>query len=121
MLTTAEAAEWLHLHLGGRKRSAAAVRKVMRTGFRGVVLKSYSYGRERRTTEEDLWLFVAQIGVIPRPAAPEQIVPAIAVPTAVTGFQVKSGSGDPVDEIAAAQKRFRRLGITEKRRAAGGT
>jgi hypothetical protein len=127
-LTPVEAAEWLHRHLGGRKRSAAAIRKVMRTGFRGVVLKSYAYGRERRTTESDLHHFLAQIGAIPLPAVQEQItVRAPAVPSPTAGFQTESHV-DPADEIAAAQERFRRLGTaspgqpTRKRhrRAAGG-
>jgi len=65
--TPAEAADWLHRHLGGRKRNAAAVRKVMRTGFRGVRLRSYAYGRERRTTEADLRRFVGEIGAVPCP------------------------------------------------------
>lgn len=107
-LTPAEAAEWLHRHLGGRKRSAAAVRKVMRTGFRGVVLKSYPYGRERRTTESDLRHFVAQIGALPFPDGREQIaLPVVRPSTATAGFpeQIR---GDPADEIAAAQERFRR-------------
>lgn len=107
-LTPAEAAEWLHRHVGGRKRSAAAVRKVMRTGFRGVVLKSYLYGRERRTTESDLRHFIAQIGAVPLPAAPEKIaLPALALPAATAGFEVESYL-DPADEIAAAHDRFRR-------------
>jgi hypothetical protein len=58
LLTPAEAADWLHAQLGGRKRTAAAIPKVMRTGFRGVVLKSYPYGRERGTTEADLRVYV---------------------------------------------------------------
>jgi hypothetical protein len=126
MLTPAEAADWLHDQLGGRKRTAAAVRKTMRTGFRGVVLKSYPYGRERRTTEADLRAFVARIGAIPRPAAPEQIAVAGLAPTAVGGFQVESTGDDPADEIAAAQERFRRRRLTpprarpHQRRAAGG-
>ena len=104
-LTPAEAAEWLHRHLGGRKRSAAAIRKVMRTGFRGVVLKSNTYGRERRTTESDLRRFVAQIGAVPLPAAPEQI--ALPPPSATAGLQGESHV-DPADEISSAQERFRR-------------
>jgi hypothetical protein len=105
-LSPGEAAEWLHQLLGGRKRSPAAIRKVMRTGFRGVVLNSYQYGRERRTTETDLRHFVAQIGAVPRP-------PQLASPSTQDGltharvaFQVKS-TVDPVNEIAAAQERFR--------------
>src|SRR5687768_17150010 len=78
-LSPAEAADWLHRHLGGRKRTAAAVRKVMRTGFRGVVLKSYPYGRERRTTEADLRQFVVQIGTVPRLPAPEHAATPITV------------------------------------------
>lgn len=119
-LSPAEAAEWLHQLLGGRKRSAAAIRKVMRTGFRGVVLKSYPYGRERRTTETDLRAFVAKIGAVPRPPASED-APAATSPA----FQVKSHM-DPVDEIAAAQERFRaRKNMPPRtaprpRRAAGG-
>jgi hypothetical protein len=108
LLTPAEAADWLHAQLGGRKRTAAAVRKVMRTGFRGVVLQSYLYGRERRTTEAALQAFVAQIGVRPRPPAPEQVsIVELAAPSSEGGFQVKSNA-DPADEIAAAQARFRR-------------
>lgn len=107
-LTTAEAAEWLQLHLGGRKRSAAAVRKVMRTGFRGVVLKSYPYGRERRTTESDLRQFLARIGAVPLPAASEQIaLPALVSPHKTAESQMEFRA-DPADEIAAAQERFRR-------------
>ncbi len=108
-LTPAEAAEWLHRHLGGRKRSAAAIRKVMRTGFRGVVLKSYPYGRERRTTESDLRQFVAEIGAVPLPSPPEQIdLPAPAFPAATAGLLPAETHLDPADEIAAAQARFRR-------------
>ena len=105
-LTPAEAAEWLHRHLGGRKRSAAAIRKVMRTGFRSVVLKSYTYGRERRTTESDLRRFVAQIGAVPLPAVPEEIALPLAPPSATAAFQ--ESHVDPADEVASAQKRFRR-------------
>ena len=126
MLTPCEAAEWLHAQLGGRKRTPAAVRKIMRTGFRGVVLKSYAYGRERRTTEADLHAFVAQIGAVPRLAVPEKVaIPALLASQTVSGFQVKSAA-DPADEIAAAQARFRRrkqppLGDRgPQRRAAGG-
>lgn len=123
LLTPAEAADWLHAQLGGRKRTAAAVRKVMRTGFRGVVLKSYPYGRERRTTEADLRVYVAAIGAVWRPPAPQQL--AVQAPPD-TGFQVKSDA-DPADEIAAAQERFRRRHQPQlrtgrqQRRAAGGT
>ncbi|MQA92147.1 MAG: hypothetical protein GEU90_18295 [Gemmatimonas sp.] len=107
-LTPAEAAEWLHRHLGGRKRSAAAIRKVMRTGFRSVVLKSYKYGRERRTTESDLRRFVAQIGAVPLPAAPKHIeLRAVTLPSPTAGLQVESQI-DPADEITTAQERFRR-------------
>jgi hypothetical protein len=110
-LTPAEAAEWLYRHLGGRKRSAAAIRKVMRTGFRSVVLKSYAYGRERRTTESDLRRFVAQIGAVPLPGAPEEIaLPALAPLSASTAFQ--ESHVDPADEIDSAQKRFRRRTAT---------
>ncbi len=118
-LSPVEAAEWLHQLLGGRKRSAAAIRKVMRTGFRGVVLKSYPYGRERRTTETDLRAFVAKIGAVPRLPASEA-TPAATSPA----FQVKS-TVDPVDEIAAAQERFRARkntpprSVSRQRRAAG--
>jgi hypothetical protein len=110
-LSPAEAAEWLHQLLGGRKRSAAAIRKVMRTGFRGVVLKSYPYGRERRTTETDLRAFVAKIGAVPRPPASEG-APATTSPA----FQMKSHV-DPIDEIAAAQERFRARKNTPPRTA----
>ena len=126
LLSPAEAADWLHAQLGGRKRTAAAVRKVMRTGFRGVVLKSYPYGRERRTTEADLRVYVAAIGAHPRGATPPQLaVPVLSAPSADVGFQVKSDA-DPADEIATAQERFRRRHQppprTEPRarRAAGG-
>jgi hypothetical protein len=119
-LTPAEAAEWLHRQLGGRKRSAAAIRKVMRTGFRGVVLKSYPYGRERRTTEADLRAFMADIGAVPRPAAREPVAPPYAA-------EVPAGPDmDAEDEIAAAQERFRRgraatpSPATRHRRAAEG-
>ncbi|HEX2094864.1 MAG TPA: hypothetical protein VHG28_20865 [Longimicrobiaceae bacterium] len=105
-LTPAEAAEWLHRHLGGRKRSAAAIRKVTRTGFRGVVLKSYPYGRERRTTESDLRHFVVEIGTVPLPATPEQIAFPV-LPQPATTLAVETHL-DPADEIAAAQERFRR-------------
>lgn len=105
-LTPVEAAEWLHRHLGGRKRSAAAIRKVMRTGFRGVVLKSYPYGRERRTTEADLRKFVAEIGAVPRPGAPEHTARPILAPPPAAGVPAGSDE-DPADEIAAAQARFR--------------
>jgi hypothetical protein len=124
-LTPAEAAEWLHHRLGGRKRSAAAVRKVMRTGFRGVVLKSYPYGRERRTTEADLRAFVAEIGAVPRPLSPETVVPPILAPPCATELQA-GAEVDAEDEIAAAQERFRRGSAatpspaTRRRRAAGG-
>lgn len=123
MLTPAEAADWLHARLGGRRRTPAAVRKVMRTGFRGVVLKSYPYGRERRTTEADLRAYVAMIGAVPRPAVPEPTrAPDLAPPGAGRGFQVKSGADDPSDEIAAAQERFRRRPQRPRtaRHAAGG-
>lgn len=103
--TPAEAAEWLHRHLGGRKRSAAAVRKVMRTGFRGVVLKSYPYGRERRTTEADLRRFVAQIGALPRPPAPEQAPGPVTV---AAPAESATRHLDPADEVTAAQERFGR-------------
>jgi hypothetical protein len=106
-LSPAEAAEWLHQLLGGRKRSAAAIRKVMRTGFRGVVLKSYPYGRERRTTEADLRAYVAQIGAVPRPAAPDRQQPVTITPATAPGFQVKSTQRDPAVELAAAQERHR--------------
>jgi len=120
-LTTAEAADWLHRHLGGRKRSAAAVRKVMRTGFRGVVLKSYPYGRERRTTEADLRRFVVQIGAIPRPPAPEHAAAPITVmaPTPAGGGFATKAHGDPADEIAAAQERFSRRRTTAPARPPG--
>jgi hypothetical protein len=118
-LTPAEAAEWLHRHLGGRKRSAAAVRKVMRTGFRGVVLKSYPYGRERRTTESDLRHFVAEIGAVPRPTAPEPVtLPILALPSVTAGLPVESHL-DPADEITAAQERFRRRRTAPPSRPAG--
>lgn len=126
MLTPAEAADWLHAQLGGRKRSAAAIRKVMRSGFRGVVLKSYPFGRERRTTEADLQMFVAQIGTVPRAKPPKQIaISTIAAPFEAKGFEVKSDA-DPADKIAAAQDRFRRhrqpplTTAARQRRAAGG-
>jgi hypothetical protein len=125
-LSPAQAAEWLHERLGGRKRSAAAIRKVMRTGFRGVVLKSYPYGRERRTTEADLRAFVARIGAVPRPATALEQQPVTRItPATPDGFQVKSIT-DPVDEIAAAQERFRERKKARprtpqrQRRAAGG-
>jgi hypothetical protein len=126
--TPAEAAEWLHRYLGGRKRTAAAVRKVMRTGFRGVVLKSYAYGRERRTTEADLRQFVVQIGGIPRPPAPEKAdAPLTIVATApAKGGVVTKTHDDPGDEIAAAHERFGRPRTPAparppgQRRAAGG-
>lgn len=120
-LTPAEAADWLHRHLGGRKRSAAAVRKVMRTGFRGVVLKSYPYGRERRTTEADLRQFVAQIGAVPRPPAPEQVATPVAVlaPASAGGGSATKAHTDPADEIAAAQERFGRRGTTAPARPPG--
>jgi hypothetical protein len=126
-LTPAEAADWLHRHLGGRKRSAAAVRKVMRTGFRGVVLNSYPYGRERRTTEADLRRFVVQIGAIPRPPAPEQAAAPVAVLASAPagGRFATKGHVDPADEIAAAQERFGRRRTTAparppiQRRASG--
>jgi hypothetical protein len=123
-LTPAEAAEWLHRHLGGRKRSAAAIRKVMRTGFRGEVLKSYPYGRERRTTESDLRHFVAEIGAVPLPATPEQIALPV-LPQPATALAVETHL-DPADEIAAAQERFRRRRTAppsrppRQRRAVGG-
>src|ERR1700741_577236 len=116
-LTPTEAANWLHRHLGGRKRSAAAVRKVMRTGFRGVVLKSYPYGRERRTTETDLRRFVVQIGAIPRPPASEQVASPVTAP-AEGGFATKART-DPADEIAAAQERFGRRQTTAPARPPG--
>ncbi|HEU4886120.1 MAG TPA: hypothetical protein VFT45_28030 [Longimicrobium sp.] len=125
-LTPAEAADWLHRHLGGRKRSAAAVRKVMRTGFRGVVLKSYPYGRERRTTEADLRRFVVQIGAIPLPPTPAAApVTVMASAPAGGGFATKAHA-DPADEVAAAQERFGRRRTTAparppgQRRASGG-
>lgn len=119
-----EAADWPHQQLGGRKRSAAAIRKVIRTGIRGVVLKSFPYGHERRTTEADLRQFVAQIGAVPHLSALEHAVRI--TPAAPSTLQVKS-SMDPADEIAAAQERFRSVeGATPKaeprhRRAARGT
>lgn len=125
--TPAEAAEWLHRHLGGRKRTAAAVRKVMRTGFRGVVLKSYAYGRERRTTEADLRQFVVQIGGIPR-RAPEKADASltIAATAPAKGGVATKTHDDPGDEIAAAHERFGRSRTPAparppgQRRAAGG-
>jgi len=128
--TPAEAADWLHRHLGGRKRSAAAVRKVMRTGFRGVQLRSYAYGRERRTTEAELRRFVAEIGAVPRPvsetpgakpSAGAAAAPPVAHPV---NSQPETLLLCPADEIAAAQERFGRRaarGHSAHRRAAGGT
>src|SRR5690606_20257306 len=60
-LTPAEAADWLHQQLGGRKRKSAAIRKLMCTGLGGVVLGSFRYGRELRTTRADLKRFVQEI------------------------------------------------------------
>ena len=105
-LTPHEAAEWLHRHVGGRKRSAAAVRKAMRTGFRGVVLSSYPYGRERRTTEADLRRFVAQIGLAPRPPAPERLAPSPRTFTPTMTEAVAPSYPDPAEEIAAAEARY---------------
>lgn len=127
-LSPAEAADWLHRHLGGRKRTAAAVRKAMRTGFRGVVLKSYPYGRERRTTEADLRQFVVQIGAVPRLPAPEHGDTPITVraPTSAGGGLATNAHTDPADEVAAAQERFGRRRMTAparppgQRRASGG-
>jgi hypothetical protein len=126
--TPAEAAEWLHRNLGGRKRTPAAVRKVMRTGFRGVVLKSYFYGRERRTTEADLRQFVVRTGAILRPPAPETAeTPLTLVAAAPTKREVATKTNDdPGDEIAAAHERFelRRTPASARppgqRRASGG-
>ena len=60
-MTAEEAAEWLHRALGGRKRKPAAVRKLMRTGYRGVVLESFRVGREVRTTEAALERFAGAL------------------------------------------------------------
>lgn len=122
-LSAAEAAEWLHNRLGGRKRTAAAVRKVMRTGFRGVILNSYLYGRERRTTEADLQRFVEEIGAVPQVPQPQRTAVPARTPTA-SAFQVESQTS-PADEIAAAQQRFGRdhavtAGGSERRRTASG-
>lgn len=111
--TPAEAADWLHRHLGGRKRSAAAVRKVMRTGFRGVRLRSYAYGRERRTTEADLRRFVAEIGAVPRavsdaPGAMRAAGTAASPDARPVKSQPETLLLCPADEIAAAQERFGR-------------
>jgi hypothetical protein len=59
-VTAEEAAEWLHQALGGRKRKPAAVRKLMRTGYRGIVLESFRVGREVRTTEASLERFAGR-------------------------------------------------------------
>jgi len=60
-VTAEEAAEWLHQTLGGRKRKPAAVRKLMRTGYRGIVLESFRVGREVRTTEASLERFAGAL------------------------------------------------------------
>lgn len=60
-ITAEEAAEWLHRALGGRKRKPAAVRKLMRTGYRGIVLESFRVGREVRTTEAALERFAGAL------------------------------------------------------------
>jgi hypothetical protein len=111
-LTAAEAADWLHRHLGGRRRSPAAVRKMMRTGLRGVVLQSFSFGRERRTTEPDLLRFLREVRDGCRP------VPGSALPPGETsGAQPGPRNVDPADEIAAAKASFGVL--RPERRAAG--
>lgn len=103
-LTPAEAAEWLHERLGGRKRKPAAIRKLMRSGLGGIVLRSFHYGRELRTTEADLKRFVREIrAATQRPTSRR---------SQVDQSDVTSGSRivDPSDEIAEVKSRF----ITER-------
>ena len=116
-LSPSEAADWLHRHLGGRKRTPAAVRKVMRTGFRGVVLDSYPYGRERRTTVNALRKFISEIGAEPRSPAgasarSEALLETTSSDAGSSRFDMESNP-DPADEIAAAQARFG--GVTGQR------
>jgi hypothetical protein len=101
-LTAGEAADWLHRHLGGRKRTPAAVRKMMRTGLRGVVLQSFSFGRERRTTEQDLQRFLGEVRDMCR-SVPRSVLP----PGETSGALPPPRDVDPADEIAAAKASFR--------------
>ncbi len=100
-LTAAEAADWLHRHLGGSKRSPAAVRKMMRTGLRGVVLQSFSFGRERRTTEQDLQRFLGEVRSRCR-----SDTRAALPPDETPGALPASRDVDPAGEIAAAKASF---------------
>ncbi len=100
-LTAAEAADWLHRHLGGRKRTPAAVRKMMRTGLRGVVLQSFSFGRERRTTEQDLERFLGEVRGRCR-----SVTGSPLPPRETSGALPPKRDVDPADEIAAAKASF---------------
>lgn len=97
-LTPADAAEWLHAHVGGHQRQPAAIRKLMRSGLGGVVLRSFHYGRELRTTEADLKRFILEIRAATQRSTPDR-----------TQFGRGSPSSRPVDpanEIAAARWRL---------------
>lgn len=99
-LTPGDAAEWLHQHLGGRKRKPAAIRKLMRSGLGGVVLRSFHYGRELRTTEADLKRFVQEIRTQTERPAPDLAHAARVEPIA------QSQMNDPADELVAARSGF---------------
>jgi hypothetical protein len=100
-LTPAEAADWLHQQLGGRKRKSAAIRKLMRTGLGGVVLGSFRYGRELRTTRAELKRFVQEI----RTATEGRRSRVQHLDR--TGGTRRPPVADPAAEIAAARSTFR--------------
>ena len=97
-LTPADAAEWLHTHLGGRQRKPAAIRKLMRSGLGGVVLRSFHYGRELRTTEADLKRFIFEIRAATERSTPDR--------SQGGRRSTISRAVDPADEIAAARWTF---------------